>query len=44
MSGRLKPYFYFVLRCSTSLDFLQQTVKAIHVVGDRKHIRQNFAL
>ena len=44
MSGRLKLYFYFVLRGGTTLDSLQQTVKPIHVVGSREHIRQDFTL
>ena len=44
MSGRLKPYFYFVLRVGAVLDSLQQTVKPIHVVGNRELIRQVFPL
>ena len=44
MSGRLKPYFYFVLRCGTIPDSLQQAMKPVHVVGNRKHIRQDFPL
>ena len=44
MSSGLKPYLYFVLRCGTLSDSLQQTVKTVHVVRDRKHIRQDFTL
>lgn len=44
MPGRLKPYFYFALRDSTTLDSLQQAVKPIHVVGNREHICQDFTL
>ena len=40
----LKPYFYFVLRCGTIPDSLQQAMKPVHVVGNRKHIRQDFPL
>ena len=42
MSGRLKPYFYFVLCMGAILDSLQQKVESVYVVGDGKHIRQDF--
>lgn len=42
MSGRLRPYFYFVLEAGAVLNPLQQTVEPIYVVGDREHIRQDF--
>ncbi len=42
--GRLKPYFYFILWCSTISDLLQQKVESIQCIGDGEHIRQNFTL
>ena len=44
MPGCLKPYSYFVLRCGTGLNLLQQRMEAIHIVRDGEHIRQDFAL
>ena len=40
----LKPYFYFVLRCSTILDLLQQKVESVPGVLNREYICQDFAL
>ena len=44
MSGRLKPYLYFVLWRGSLPDSLQETVKSIHVVRDSEYIRQDFTL
>ena len=44
MPGRLKPYFYFVLRVGAVLDSLQQTGESIHRVWNGKYICQNFTL
>ena len=44
MSGRLKPYFYFVLWSGTILDSLQQAAKPIHCIGDSEHIHQDFTI
>lgn len=44
MSGCLKPYFHFVLRCGAVLDSLQQAVEPIHCIGDSECIRQDFPL
>jgi len=44
MSGRLKPYFYFVLCMGAIPDSLQQKAEPVQVVGDGKHIRQDFTL
>lgn len=44
MSGSLKPYSYFVLRCATFLDSLQQAVEPIQGIGNCEHIRQDFTI
>lgn len=44
MSGRLKPYLYFVLRCGAILNSLQQKGESIHGVRERKRIGQDFTL
>ena len=44
MPGGLKPYLYFVLECGTGLDFMQKSVKSLHIVGDGEHIRKHFTL
>ena len=44
MSGRLKPYLYFVLWCGAIPDSLQQAVESIHGVWNGKYIGQNFTL
>ena len=44
MSCSLKSYFYFALFSRAGLDSLQQVRETIHVVGDGKDIRKNFAL
>ena len=40
MPGRLKPYFYAVLRCGAGPELVQQGVDALQVIGDGEHIRQ----
>ena len=44
MSGRLKPYFYFVLCMGAILDSLQQAVETIYRIWDCERIRQDFTL
>ena len=44
MSGSLKPYSYFICRCGTGANPLQQCLKALSVVGDGKDILQHLAL
>ena len=44
MSGRLKPYFYFVLCMGAIPDSSQQKAEPVQVIGDGKHIRQDFTL
>lgn len=44
MSGGLKYYFYFVPQSGMGLDPLQHGVKAVHVIGNGKHLRQDFSL
>ena len=40
MPGRLKPYFYALLRCATGPELVQQGVDVLQVIGDGEHIRQ----
>ena len=40
MPGRLKPYFYALLRCATGPELVQQGVDALQVIRDGEHIRQ----
>ena len=42
VSGSLKPYFYVVCQTGARLYPLQQSLKAVSVVGDGEHIGQHF--
>jgi hypothetical protein len=43
VSGGLEPYFYFVRRVGAGVDFPQQRLEPVSVVGDGKHIGQYLA-
>lgn len=44
MSAARLIYILGILQQETTPNSLQQTVKRVHVVGNREHIRQDFAL
>ena len=44
MPSGLKPYFYFILRCGTILDSLQQVVEPVQGIRNCEHICQDITI